>query len=683
MKRLNLTVELLEDLHIGTGTGVGDIDARQVRDRYGRPVLPASHIKGVLRETALEASRLQPGAFSREKINTLFGQGGGERGRLLLTSGYWHEKNSSRLLIWGSTRIDENGTAQEKSLRFVEYVPAGSRFALEAEVPEEDETFFRALLAHTPYLGAQRTRGHGRVRWQIEEPPPAPPILPEGLPHHYPAKLRLVLRNDDPLCLPLTAHPGNLITTTTAIRGRALRGSVAALCLDAGLEEAAATLLSPTLSWGDGRPLPASETHLDRWQRWEVVPIPRSIGTPKGKAERADIPWWVSKKGSETPLGAQGEVEQIAKRWAEEQKGANKTQRDSEKLKRPKEEEWLFRTAPDAPWIRYRVMRLERLHTRPPKPDEGLPEQALFSTEEIAERTLFIADLIVSNQAEAEALTSALTAMRDRWLRLGRGGRPVRLLAAGWSDLPEPTPQSDQGVLYLFLESDLILRNRYGNFATQLDAKLLAEALGLANAQVTTFAAFCDTAPVYGFNAMTGLPRSAQQAILAGSAIAITGNDLPKLTAALRTKVALGESAEEGFGRFRLEIPQPERETIATPRSAVPHTSREEELAQKGWEYANQLRKIKPLPSRSQWGELRARALAARTPEELHTLFARIDEASAKLGGKSWLGLTQSDEWKRLREEVQSLPFAEGQKLLDYLVRWVRALDNQTKGEAR
>ena len=38
MSRWTLKIELLEDLHIGTGTGYGDVDAVQVRDRCGWPV---------------------------------------------------------------------------------------------------------------------------------------------------------------------------------------------------------------------------------------------------------------------------------------------------------------------------------------------------------------------------------------------------------------------------------------------------------------------------------------------------------------------------------------------------------------------------------------------------------------------------------------------------------------------
>ncbi len=671
MKHLRLIVELLEDLHIGTGTGVGDIDSLQVRDRHDRPVLPASHLKGVLRETAREAHRRRPQEISREILEGLFGRSGAGRGHLTLTSAYWEDACVPHSLIWGSTRIDEYGTAHEKSLRFVEYVPAGSRFSLAAELPERYLSEFRRLLTHTPYLGAQRNRGHGRVRWRIEESTPQATILPGGIPQRYPARLRLWFQNLDPLCLPRTAHPGNLITTSGFVRGRALRGGVVGLCLDSGREETAAALLSPTLAWGDARPLPASASATD-WEDCAVVPIPLSMGTPKGKAPQGEeLPWWANEATNEMLLGAAGEVEGVRKKLSEE------NERSTEKLKRPKGEEWLFRARSDTPWLRYRPVRFERLHTRPPRPEEGLPEQALFSTEEVVEGTHFVADLVVSSESEACALQDALALLSQRWLRLGRGGRPVTLLGTAWPEPTGPAPAAGNP-FFLFLESDLILRNRYGNFATRLDAGLLAEAVGLPGAQVQTLVTFSDSVPVYGFNALTGLPRSAQQAILAGSVIAIAGQDAPLLYEKLCTRWALGESPEEGFGRFRLEIPQPVSGISAPGSFAIPASSRKEELCKEAHGWAkNLIRSGKKLPSRSQWGDLRARALAARDQRDLEDLFARLQEAAQKLGGKSWLALAEDKDWQGLRDGLatERLPFADVKTKIDHLVRWIRVLD--------
>ncbi len=74
MKQKCIKIELLEDLHVGMGTGYGDIDALQVRDRRGWPVLPASHLKGLWREVALQVSK--------DEAYRLFGRAGEQQGRV-------------------------------------------------------------------------------------------------------------------------------------------------------------------------------------------------------------------------------------------------------------------------------------------------------------------------------------------------------------------------------------------------------------------------------------------------------------------------------------------------------------------------------------------------------------------------------------------------------------------------
>ncbi len=50
--RYKLTAELLSDTHPGSGSGGDGVDSLIARDRYGRPVIWASHVEGVLRDAA-------------------------------------------------------------------------------------------------------------------------------------------------------------------------------------------------------------------------------------------------------------------------------------------------------------------------------------------------------------------------------------------------------------------------------------------------------------------------------------------------------------------------------------------------------------------------------------------------------------------------------------------------------
>ena len=56
---ITLTVELVEDMHAGSGLGrLGQIDALHARDAQGMPVIRASTLRGIVRDTAEEWIRL-------------------------------------------------------------------------------------------------------------------------------------------------------------------------------------------------------------------------------------------------------------------------------------------------------------------------------------------------------------------------------------------------------------------------------------------------------------------------------------------------------------------------------------------------------------------------------------------------------------------------------------------------
>ncbi len=674
MRRLFLTIEALDDLHVGTGTGWGDIDALQARDRRGHPVAPASHLKGLLRELAEEWHAFDPTAMPQEAITTLFGRAGSDSGQLILTSAYLDKAQPT--LIWGSTQINAQGTAQERSLRFIEFVPAGSRFHLQAALLPKGEPWqehLSKLIARCYALGGGRNRGQGRVRWHLTERAASPlfqhfPQLPtaDAIPDNYPCRLRLLLRALDPLCLPRTGHPGNLIDTENFIRGRTLRGSFVAACLDRNRTDWAEALLTETLSWGDALPLPEEEIEYESLPTLECLPIPLSIGTPKAAAPNAKLPWWANRV-EHRYLGARAEIDQIRQE-------AN----SAEKLKRPKEGEFLYRPNPNTPWIRYQPQILERLHTQVPSARTQY-QQALFSTELLAERTLFVTDLIVTEEEQAKTLHHIVTSLADEWLRIGRGGRPLQIEAACWLPLmPTGDPQAQKNEFTLLLTSDLIVRDGWGNFCERLDGKILAALAGLDpnNIQIEIARQFSEGVNLYGFNAMTGLPRLAQRAIKAGSVFAIKGQDAAQLYQRLASgkESMLGESPEEGFGRYRLDdLPQPSRPSSSLPPK-LPQEHRAEQLCRQARLLLEQFAaKALASPSASQWGEWRSRIQAARTPEALEESFEMIEEASQKHGGKSWQAVVKDSAWKELREAVNKLPLSDAQLLLDYFIRWQRA----------
>lgn len=674
MKRWTLTIEVLEDLHIGTGTGLGDIDSLQVRDRRGWPVLPASHIKGVLRQTAIEWWRADPEAVSQKQIDFLFGRTGRVQGQLQLSSAYLDAECAT--VVWGSTRIDPStGTAQEQSLRFIEYIPAGVRFKLLAQLPEDEagsDELLRAILARSRQLGGGRNRGQGLVRWGLGESEESSK-LPLPPPESVPARLRLLLRDIDPICLARTGHPGNLIETESFIRGRAVRGALTSSCLALGRPDWAQSFLDPMLSWGDALPLPECET-VERLAEVEVFPTPLSVGTPKATAPNGDLPWWAV-SGNAPSLGARGEIDQSTLKNGE---------RPREKLKRPADGEFLFRSSSQAPWQRYRPQILQRLHTRVPDQGSGL-EQSLFSTEEIAENTRFLTDILVTDRSQAETLCQALSTLSTGWLRFGRGGRPMIIEKALWTSLPA-TPEVKENNFTLLLESDLIVRDDLGNFQERLDASTLARLTGLDAGDLHCDVNFSEGIDVFGFNAATGLPRQAQRAIKAGSVARISGPGAMPLRQALASRITLGECPEEGFGRFRIDglpiplKPEPQRALTAIDQK----TTRAEELCSEAREWHDRFGTSLQAPSASQWGDFRGRVQAATDAAHIDAIFLDIERAAEKHGGKAWKGFVdQKEAYEKFRKRLSDLPLAETQRLLENFIRWQRAHRPQTqeKGE--
>lgn len=668
MKRLSLSIELLEDLHIGTGTDGGDIDALLVRDRRGWPVLPASHIKGLWRAAASEWRRLEPSALSEQDIGRLFGYPGNEQGQLQLTSAYLHGEDLISPLVWGSTAIDDQDKAKEGALRFVEYIPAGSRFNLQATLPKQDEALLEAILARCHRLGGGRHRGYGLVRWHrhLEAASSHKPLQVQE-PQVLPGRLRLLLRNLEPICLARTGHPGNLIPSDSFILGRSLRGAFVAACLALGHAEAAHVLLTDTLSWGNALPLPDLELAPADLTTAEVLPIPLSLGTPKATGPSADIPGWSYLQDGDV-LGCRGEIDQLTLKPGDLPK---------EKLKRPASGEFLFRPRPAAPWRRYQPQILERLHTAVPS-EENRREQALYSTEEVAERTLFLADLIVSSHQQAVTLMDMLRALDGVWLRIGRGGRPLIIEAATWLPLAEHG-EATGADFTLFIESELIVRDALGNFRERLDAEALAELSGLAaeSLDIRVESAYSEGCDLYGFNAATGLPRLAQRAIKAGSVARVSGPDAPRLRQALAQRLALGECPEEGCGRFRLDdLPKPQPTCVRPPTAAAEPALPSERLCAEARRWVEQFRQVLSAPSPSQWGDFRSRIQAARSHQELEIVFRYLDEAKEKHGGKAWKGLVDASAFKQLRAHLAQIPFAEAQTLLEYFLRWQRARAN-------
>lgn len=696
---VQVEVTAVEDLHTGAGTGSGDIDALVLRDRHGEPVIRASHLKGLLREAGDELIGL--GQMDQSHLDDLLGHdvfdrkpsGGGvpRRGALRMTSLRVPKDQRASVLVWGSSAREINSRRPRgDTLRYFEHVAAGTKFEAELRLGNPAlRPLLQRLLRRIDRIGGDRNRGAGlvRVSWQppqktpktTKKPEKVPPsgapevsrlragFIPRDLdsataeaiaPEHKKltavlgTTLRLVLRNREPLCLPATGHPGSLIRSHSFIRGQALRGALMAWAIGRGK-----MLDVETVYVGDALPLPKG---LD--VAATVMPIPLSILSEKPKGEKSSLPWWAGRSDQKMSdrLGAA----------RDEQK---------EKPKRPGAHEYLCRRERDSVWVRYVPEMNVRLRNQTPARGSG-KDANLFSLEEIAEDTLFQADLVFEPGTAdkfIDVFEPLLTG--EDWLAIGRGGQPVQVEAAHWSmGEPEIEFKDDWS---LTLTSDLVLRDQNLGFFDNLDLKTLctlanngrkssnpASAVAIGN-DWKIADKFVETEAIHGFNAVSGMHRSPALAIRRGSCWKITGAGSAALAKALWQKQFLGERTKEGCGRFAIGLQPIERLEKPDHSSASPQVRHQELLLSQAKHLKEQCKKDEG-PSLSQLQWLRERALATRDKDDLKKLLRNIERArqDRPQGGSAWKIFPVA----QLIEEVDRLTdFQEKQHLISHLVQWL------------
>ena len=521
-------------------------------------------------------------------------------------------------------------------------------------------------LKMTARLGGGRRRGDGLVKITPLEPIPVNPLKKLAAPESLEKlNLRLVLRNLDPVCLPLTGSPDNIIPSECYIRGQAVLGMFAGWAVNSGSIQLSADsmkieeIFSNKIAFSNAYTLPGLLTDYGKKidvSGLEAAPFPLNIQIPKqggGEAEAND-PWWARDDN----------VFQCVDRFTV----TEEEMRKYGKLKRPKDDWFLFRfkdqnSGEPARWSKFSP--LLGIHMRHQAPqNRGKDNTQLFSEEEIAEDTLFVTDIGFHDLDAARKFFSIFEDVLNgrRWLTAGRGGRPVEVAHAAW------TPFQNQGTfargnnnignrgrLTLTLQSDLIARGPTLGFYDKLDPDALCYLLGMDNnfSSLQVEKSFIDTVEVRGFNASSGLRRPAVLALRRGSAVLIKGNgaEIEELREALagriKTRQWLGERTREGFGRFLLDFnPAPDLNNpiesggpgdADADSSKNDHIARTEAVLRKSRELADSLKKAKDGPSKSQWRYLQSRAKAAKNNKEIKRLLGEIKENSKKSSGKPWL----------------------------------------------
>jgi hypothetical protein len=644
--RLALEAELLSDAHFGSGSGGGGIDALVARDRNGRAVIWASHVEGVLRDAA---RRLH----GDDEAQRLFGRAGGDyargdRQRAAFTSLYAEAKVETR--VWRSTARSafDNRAPQRDTLRVVEYVPRGTKLVGEVELPESQLPMLERLVKEVDALGGGRATGAGRLKLSLRGVPS--PGRPIGTPTE---RLRLLLKNRDPLCITATATPDNLIPSFAFVPGRALLGAVAAWLIAEGERDTASLLTAGRVSVTDSLPLPERPEQL---ATIEVLPAPLTL-----QSEKPQPPQPLTLQ-SEKPEGPAGEVPWWAQAGiAQRRVDAWSTQ---DKLKRPEDDLFVYRAAPSDTWKVFRPARRVRLRNGRPHPKQV--EASLFATEQIAEETYFLAELHGSPE-DMKKLADKLAPVLQgqRWLRVGRAGAPVEVVDVAWLEVPSTAKTLERA--RLILTSDLLIRDEALRWRTALDEAALRELVG---DDVCLGRSLQDSVMVRGFNGTSRLWRMPAAAIRRGSVFEVSGPGVARLARRAASGQWLGERTHEGFGRFRLDAELPGVTSDASPHGKLSPTvdDAEEAIAERTKQWFEQhqaLAKEGPerKPSLSQWLDL----VASLERNDANALEERLNPTTA--GARSW----QHEDAAAILDGLDKLRPAERALHARFFVRWLRA----------
>lgn len=672
--RFQIKLELLEDLHAGSGLASVWVDRPLVRDSEGQPFIPASHVKGVWRDVANRLCAMQVEGFTAALIDDWFGAApkhekdatAPRRGRLHCPRLTPTDRNAKTLVWTQSSRVPHSRRPQDDTLRSTEYLAACTTLVGEGYFlgTQNEFTKLNKLVARVDRYGGNRSRGDGRVRLVVFEAIGAARQSKPSLPSAAAHGIRLLLRARAPVQVPRTGSPGNLIECETRIPGRMLAGALIETMRRQGTE--VATLFSGAAHIGDALPLDAEAPGTsDELARLEVMPAPLQYVERKPERKPTTVfthmPGWAN-DASHTQ-STQGWRDRFDARSPQDTQETPQPQ-----YKRLPAGTYIRRNGPSHDWRAYRqpleiAMRNRRgsdtgghpkdRRNTPAMAATGFMDEALFSTEQMPVDTCFVADIQPgADSAQWNAwyaqLSKSLTASPICFV--GRGGAAVEVVMA--CALPDPVQRhgtAEDDAFRLTLTSDAIVRTPWLGFHRRLTLQALCDALDIDVPEDTRAEEVSESSIDRAFNASTGLPRPSVIALRRGSSIRVDGTGASTLRAALSSRNAIGERQHEGMGRFRLDFnigaqPQPSNNT---KQSAPPAELMTEVIACKALDLAERHRASCKALSKSQWGNVRT-AFDAMAESEVAVQIGKLrqqlaDTANRTKGGEPFKGIADAN----------------------------------------
>ena len=252
MKEYSYSLLLLSDAEPGTGFGSELVNDLIPRDENNNAVLPASHVKGLMRASLTEVSlaRNWPVRLVESVFGKIDHKLSNEHSALSLANAATDSRKASRFIV--RTAVGENGVASDKSLRTTEAISATTVFKgklfSRARPGSVEDLAWRLALSCISAVGGNRNRGAGRCVVKIDGEPRRPGQLLKELdtkigtwnePKRNAVSLtskrvlgsqlvvmRLTYRASTPICCPEIPDRSNVISTGFTIPASAVQGAL-------------------------------------------------------------------------------------------------------------------------------------------------------------------------------------------------------------------------------------------------------------------------------------------------------------------------------------------------------------------------------------------------------------------------------------------------------------------------
>ena len=180
---INYELKFFDYWHVSSGlSGGAALDSYVIKDSAGLPYVPGKTIKGLVREAAELF-------WDQGDIDKCFGSRGGKgeqknnddttQAQCYFSSATIDEKIAAEITsnklernlfeIISATKIDENGTAVDKSLRDIEVILPITLIGKIENIDDKFASNLKRALKSVKQMGLNRNRGLGRCEFKVKE----------------------------------------------------------------------------------------------------------------------------------------------------------------------------------------------------------------------------------------------------------------------------------------------------------------------------------------------------------------------------------------------------------------------------------------------------------------------------------------------------------------------------------